>query len=162
VARNKEEPAIYGSAIIKTTDGKAEFSIDSIRELYINSDKTLEELSIQMNLPVEVVKRHAEQGMQSWYKLKQDKFADRMKYFMTVNIDNLTETHSLLEDGHFLTIVQMKGLQERLKEHYMKHGHLFRVDGNGDICLDPYGMPITLPIPNSPKHFMALESCLSG
>ena len=145
---------------IKTTDGKQEYPIDFVRNYFINSDESIEEVALQLNLPVALVQVHARQGLESWYKLKSDKLEARMRYFLSLNIDNLMETHSLLEDGHFLTLAQYKGVQEFLKQYLVKHGHLFAVDEQDVIRKDSYGMPIPLPLPNHPKHFMALEGFL--
>lgn len=142
---------------IATLDGKRDYPVDFVREFFINSDTSLEEMALQMKLPLNVVQAHARNGLQSWYKLKQDKLEARLKYFMDVNVDNLIETHSMLEEGHLLTLIQFKGTQQFLKEYYMRNGHLFRVNEDGEISMDAYGMPIPMPIPNTPKHFMALE-----
>ncbi len=141
-------------------DGKQDYPIDFVRKYFVNSDESIEEVAMQLSLPVELVQLHARQGMESWYKLKSDKLEERMKYFLTVNIDNLMETHSLLEDGHFLTLAQFKGLQEFLKQYLVANGHLWAMDDEGQIRKDSYGIPIHLPLPNTPKHFMALEGYL--
>lgn len=158
--KKEETKSIYAGNEIATKDGTRTYPVDFVREYFVNTDKSVEELAIQLNLPTEVVEHHARQGMQSWYALKHEKLAERLAHFLNVNIDNLTETHSLLEDGHFLKIVQLKSQQEYLKGYYLKNGHLFRIEEDGEISKDSYGLPIPLPLPDSPKDFMVLEAFL--
>ncbi len=159
MTKKKPEAAIYEPTALVANDGK-EYAIDYVRELFINSDKSVEDLAVQLNMPVEVVEAQARKGLRSWYKLKQDKLETRMQYFLDVNIDNLMETHSILEDGHLLQIIQMKGTQDFLKAYYAKNGHLFMIKEDGEIATDAYGMPIPLPLPTGPKQLLALDGLL--
>jgi len=157
---DKDGVNVYVENVLRSQDGKHEYPVDFVRELFINSDKNVEDLAVQLNLPLSVVEQHAKRGLQSWYQMKHVKFAERMRYFMDVNVDNLMETHSVLEDGHFLQLVQLKGMQLFLKNYYAARGHLFRVNEDGEISLDGYGLPIPLPLPNGPKDLLALEGLL--
>jgi hypothetical protein len=154
----KNNVAVYEG--IKTLDGTKEYPVDTVREQFINSDDTLETIALELNLPISIVQSHARQGMQSWYEMKNNHLAERLKYFMNLNVDNLVESHSVLEEGHWLTLAQIKGQQFFLKKYLEQYGHLFRVDEDGEISKDPYGAPIPMPLPNTPKHFMALEGFL--
>lgn len=160
MTKEKKEGGLYLAPMIPTVDGLQSYPADIVREMYINSDKTIEDLAREMNLPVATVELYSKSGMQTWYQLKQSRLGERLKYFLDVNVDNLMETHSHLEEMHFLTLVQFKGMQTFLKGYYLKHGHLFRVNEDGEMSLDTYGVPIPVPIPNAPKHFMALEGFL--
>lgn len=150
---------IPSTGLIPATDGKR-YTADFVKHCFINSDSSIEEIASQMNLSVELVKYHANQGLKSWYDLKKEHFPIRLQTFMESDLDNLVESHSVLDDGHWLTIVQMKSYQQVLKDYYAKHGHLFRMNDDGEITKDTYGLPVLLPLPNSPKFFIALESYL--
>lgn len=154
------EKIVHISNVIKSLDGKVEYSVDFVRDRFMKSPDNLEQLATEMNLPVEVVKHHAMLGPISWMQLKQETLAKRLQHFANLDTEDLLETHSALEDGHFLTLAQLKMTQQFLKKYLDRYGHLWKVDETGEISLDPYGMPIPLPIPNSPKHFMALEGYL--
>ena len=157
--RPPEAPVIYQPTSITATDGKV-YAIDDVREAFINSEGNIEELALQLNIPPKTIEAYARHGLKSWFKMKQDKLENRMQYFLDVNIDNLMETHSVLEEGHLLQIIQMKGTQDFLKHYYLKHGHLFLVDSEEQIAVDAYGMPIPLPLPTGPKQLMALDGLL--
>jgi hypothetical protein len=150
---------IPNTGLIPASDGK-KYTSDFVKHCFINSDSSIEEIASQMNLSVELVKYHANQGLKSWYDLKKEHFPIRLQTFMESDLDNLVETHAALDDGHWLTIVQMKSYQEFLKNYYAKNGHLFRMNEDGEISMDTYGLPVLLPLPNTPKHFMALEGYL--
>lgn len=152
------EPTVHTTDIVPTKSGN--YSLDFVKHLFINSDLSVDELASQMNVSVDVIKHHAKQGLKNWYDLKKENFPARMRHFIESDLDNLVETHSALDDGHWLTIVQIKGYQQFLKDYFAKNGHLFRLNEDGEISMDTYGMPIPLPLPNTPKHFMALEAFL--
>jgi hypothetical protein len=145
---------------IKTKDGLHEYPVDFVREYFINSDESLKDMAIQLNLPLAVVQLHAKQGMVSWYQLQEARMEERMTLFRLKDIDSLMSTHSYLDDAQFLTLAQYKGHMEFLKQYVLKHGHLFAVDDEGNIRYDSTGSPIYMPIPNTPKHFMAIEGFL--
>lgn len=144
---------------IKTTDGKHEYPVDFVREFFINSDKNLEDMALQLNLPVPVVQLHARQGMVSWYQLQEARMEERMTLFRLKDIDSLMGTHSHFEDKHFIALAQQKGLDEWYKQYLTKHGHLFAVDEQDNIRHDSYGVPILLPVLNS-KHLIGFDGLM--
>lgn len=155
----KEDGLIFSAPSIKTLDGQREVTVDQVRLAFINSDANIEEIAAQMNLPVATVRHYAEQGLEAWHELRQARLTARMNYFMNFDIDNVMETHSTLEDAHFLELIQIKDAQKFLKAYYLTNGHLYMMV-DGEIKLDNYGMPIPMPLPNTPKHLMQLEGVM--
>lgn len=137
-------------SIIPAKDTGKDYPVDILREIYIKTDKTLEQLAKEYNLPMSLLSRYAKTGLKSWDTLKEEYASRRFEAFLKARDDALVETQSVVQRLETLHLMRLHLRMAEIEDHFKLYGDFFMRDSEGEIIRDGSGQGLEISIPS--KH----------
>lgn len=136
-------------SIVNAKETGKPYPVDILKEVYIKTDKTLEQLSKEYNLPIGILQRYARTGLSDWEKLRAEYQMQRFEAFLKAREDSLMETQSAVQRLETLHLMSLHLKMAEIEEHFKTHGDFFVRDSEGEIMRNGFGQPIELFLPST-------------
>jgi len=141
---------------IKSISAKKSYPVDLLKEAYIKSDKTLDRLCKEYDLPLSIVTKYVETG--KWDALREH-YRERMQNTIRdTRTDLISDVQSTAQRMETLKLMRLNISAAEAEAHFIKHGDFYIRDAStGKILRDTFGRPYEIKIPGDKNDFEMLE-----